>query len=222
MWDSERKTVVEIAHQMVACKLVTGTSGNISIRLQDDDAREIIAVTPSGVHYDVLGAADIVIVDSDGKTVEGKLKPSIETLLHLAIYSRREKVNAVVHTHSLYASILAVSGITMPPILDDQAVYLGGEIGVSQYSLPGTKEMAVSVVAALGNKNAVIMANHGALCVGRNIREAFDNCLLLERIAQIYINALILKKVKELPVNALQKELDLFNMNNGDVDKKER
>jgi L-fuculose-phosphate aldolase len=158
-----------------------------------------VAITPSGRYYDSLSSNDIVIVDFEGKLVEGKLKPSVETMLHIQIYKKRKKVNAIVHSHPIFSSVAAVAGLEIPAILDDQVTCLGGEIKVAEYASSGSQKMVRNVVSALGSRNAVIMANHGALSVGRDIRDALTNCEMLEKTAKIFIYAFGLGKINFLP-----------------------
>lgn len=217
MWDAEKKDIIGIAQKLTQTGLVSGTSGNVSLRLKDKNGRELIVITPSSYPYDLLEIENIAIVDLSGEQIEGNVKPSIEMELHLEIYWKRGNVNSVIHTHSVYATALAVAGLNIPPVLDDQVVYLGGEIKVSKHALPGSKEMVRNVMAALGDKNAVLMANHGVLCTGNNLRDAFDNCQLLERLAKIYIHAsqvymysIGIKKLKKLSPALLETELNMY------------
>jgi L-fuculose-phosphate aldolase len=198
MWDTEKKMVLGTAQQMVQKGLVVGNMGNVSMRLGDTSGRELLAITPSGRYYDSLDPDDIVIVDFDGKCIEGKLKPSVETMLHIEIYKTRKKVNAIVHSHPVFGSVVAVAGMEIPAILDDQVVCLGGGINVAEYAPSGSLEMVRSVVSALGERNAVIMANHGALSVGSDMRDALTNCEILEKTARIYVYALGLGKINLL------------------------
>ena len=187
MWEKERKIVLEAAREIVRTGLVTGTQGNISLRFNDSEGQELVAITPSSFNYDLMAIRDIVILDPDGNQKQGKRKPSIEAGLHLGIYHNRKKVNAIVHTHSIYASVLAVAYQNIPPILDDQVYYLGGEIKVASHALPGSKRLVKNVISALDFKNAVILANHGALAIGDDMEKALVNAQLLERIAKIYV-----------------------------------
>ncbi len=201
MWESEKKEVLEAAQRMAEKGFTVGSSGNVSLRIKESGGRELVAITPSGRYYDSMKANDIVIADFEGQRVEGELAPSIETMLHIGIYKARKKVNAVIHTHPVFGSVIAVTGMEIPPILDDQVTQIGGEIKVAQYALSGSPEMVKNVIAALGPRNAVLMANHGALGVGRNMQEAFTICELLEKTAGIYISALGLGKVNLLPAD---------------------
>jgi L-fuculose-phosphate aldolase len=210
-WKSEKEAVMKAAQQMADKGLVVGTSGNVSMRLRETSGRELVAITPNNRYYDLINIDDIGIVDFDGNLVEGELTTSIETMLHIGIYKARNKVNAVVHTHPVFSSVFSVAGREIPPVLDDQISYLGGEIKVADYSLPGSQELVQNVVPALGQRNAVILANHGALTVGRDMREAFTNMEMLEKTARIYMYALSVGKINPVPAVALEMEQAYFN-----------
>jgi L-fuculose-phosphate aldolase len=210
MWESEKKTVIEMAQEMARKGLVVGTAGNVSLRLKDPSGRELMAITPSGRYYDSLKVDDIVVVDFEGQRVEGELKASIETVMHIEVHKARKKVNAVVHAHPAFCSAIAVAGMDIPPLIDEQVIYIGGEIKVAQYALPGTPELAKNAVAALGPRNAVILANHGVLSVGRDMREALTICELAEEMAKIYVSAMSLGKVNLLPAEVVELEKAFF------------
>jgi L-fuculose-phosphate aldolase len=210
MWESEKKQVIEAAQEMERKGLVVGTAGNISLRLKDPSGRELLAITPSSRYYDSLKVDDIVVVDFAGQKVEGELKATIETVMHIEVHKARKKVNAVVHAHPAFCSAIAVAGLDIPPLIDEQVIYIGGEIKVAQYALPGTPELAKNAVAALGPRNAVILANHGVLSVGRDMREALTICELAEEMAKIYVSALSLGKVNPLPAEVVELEKAFF------------
>ena len=182
--------------------LVVGTSGNISLRLPSDGKNQLMAITPTSRHYDTLKADDIPIIDFDGKRVAGDLPPSIETPMHIGIYRARKDVNAIIHTHSVFASAAAVAGIDIPTLLEDQAAFLGGEIKLAGYAASGTPEQMANVLAALGDRNAVLLANHGAVGTGRAMRDAFTACELIEKTARVYFLTLSTGKVNQLPEKA--------------------
>jgi len=210
MWESEKRQVIEAAQEMERKGLVVGTAGNISMRLKDPDGRELLAITPSGRYYDLLKVDDIVVVDFAGQRVEGELKATIETVMHVEVHKARKKINAVVHAHPPFCSAIAVAGMDIPPLIDEQVILIGGEIKVAQYGFPGTPDLAKNVVSALGPRNAVILANHGVLSVGRDMREALTICELAEELAKIYISALGLGKVNSLPAEVIDLEQSLF------------
>jgi L-fuculose-phosphate aldolase len=210
-WQEEKKTVLETSRKMLDEGLVVGTAGNVSIRLPIETGRQLLAITPSMRPYDSLDVNDIQILDFETKKVEGNLEPSMETGLHIGIYKVRQDVNAIVHTHSIYASAISVAGLNIPPILDDQVVFLGGEIKVAGYAISGSNEQMVNVLAALEDRNAVLLANHGAVGTGGSIDEAFTVCELIEKTARIYLLALSAGSVNELPTKAIRVEKELYH-----------
>ena len=210
-WREEKKVVLEAAQQMPEKGLVVGTAGNISLRLPPEGERELLAITPSSQPYDSLVVDDIQIVDFNGKTIEGNLRPSMETMLHIGIYQSRKNVNAVIHTHSVFASAVSVAGRDIPPILDDQIAFLGGSIKLARHALSSSREQVVNVVAALGDRNAVLLPNHGAIGTGRTMRDAFTACELIEKTARIYLLALSTGTVNHLPAEAIEVEKALYD-----------
>lgn len=220
MWESEKELVFQSARKMVEDGLIIGSQGNVSIRFTDAKGKQLIAITPTNIDYHFMKPGDIVILDTNGKQLAGQLKPSVETELHLNIYSTRPDVNAIVHTHSEFASMVSIMGLTIPPILDDQVIYLGGEIPVSGHAIPGTKKLADNVSSALGKANAVIMANHGALAVGIDMNKALFNSRLLEKLAKVFVYATLSGKIQKLPPLEVEKEIELFNSGGGEVAEK--
>ena len=215
-WANEKRLVLEAAREMAAMGLVTGSSGNVSLRVEPSgDSGELLAITPSGRAYSSLTDEDIVIADFDVEPVEGELTPSSEALLHVAAYRARSDVNAVIHTHSVYCSVAAVAGLEIPPIIDEMMISVGGPIKVSEYRFPGSEELADSVCAVLGERNAALIKNHGAVGVGRDLRQALDVCALIERVAQVYVYASLLGKVEALPADVVEAELALYRMRQG-------
>ena len=201
--------IVEAGKRMLHKGLVIGTSGNISIRISGEDK---IVITPSQIKYDKIGVNDIVVVDFKKNVLEGDRSPSVETGMHIGVYETRPDVGAIVHTHSVYASAIASLGKTIPPFLDDIVLMLGGEIEVAEYGMPGSKELADNAVRALGKKNAVLLANHGSLCCGKNLEGAFVNAELVERVAKIFILSSLLGKPKNLPQDVVQLEQQIFEL----------
>jgi L-fuculose-phosphate aldolase len=215
-WNSERKAVLEAAQRMSGKGFVVGTAGNVSMRLREPGGRELMAVTPTSRYYDTIGVDDIAIVDFDGQRVEGEFSPSVETMLHIGVYKARKKVNAVIHSHPVLSSAFAVAGREIPPIVDDQVTYLGGAIKVAEYALSGSEDLVKNTLAALGPRNVVLLANHGAVCVGKDLREAFTNCEMLEKTAKIYICVLSMGRPIPIPAESLEAMNLYFNYVHGD------
>lgn len=217
-WLEAKKLVLETARRMAENGLVVGTSGNVSLRLPPQGGRPLLAITPTSRDYDLMSADDIQIIDFEAEPVEGDLPPSVETMLHIGIYRARKNVNAVIHTHSVYASAISATGQDIPPLLEDQMAFIGGPIKLAQYAPSGSEAMVANVIAALEERNAVLLPNHGAVGVGRTIREAFTVCELLEKTARIYFLALSLGKVNPLPDDALRAGKAYFTMMQSQVE----
>jgi len=202
-----KEEIVKYARLIAENKLVIGTSGNVSARVNEG-----IAITPTSVDYSLMEPDDVLALDMDGEVVSGERNPSIEKMMHLGIYRKREDVKAVIHTHSKYASAVAALEISIPPILDEMVNYLGGEIKTAKYSMPGSSELAENVVGALEDRNGVLLSHHGALACGKDLKTAFENSLRIERISEIYVIAHIVGKPGSLPEEAIELERDIFEI----------
>ena len=210
---AEKRAVVQTARRMAELGLTTGSSGNVSVRLEPDGTRDLLAITPTGRRYSDLSDDDVVVADFELDPVEGELPPSSESLLHVAIYRARPDVGAVIHTHPVFASVVAVAGVQeIPPMIDEMVVSIGGAIEVSKYAFPGTQELADSVCAALGARNSALIGNHGAVGVGRDLAEALDVCELTERLAQVFVYSSLLGKVNTMPEDIVDAEAAIFRM----------
>ena len=217
-WQSERTVVVQAAQQLLRLGLVAATSGNVSLRLEGDEKEGLIAVTPASTDYETMTPEDIVIVDYDVDVIEGDAVPSSESLTHVAVYKARSDISAVIHTHSIYASVLAVAGVPLPPILDELVAYLGGPVEVAEYGFPSSEDLGEKAIQAMGERNAVFIRNHGVLAAGRDMPDALRACELVERAAQIYIQARALGSVRTLPSEVVEAEVNIFRMRQGTAD----
>ena len=177
-----RVEIINAAKKMAGQNMLPGSWGNISVRVDE----ETFAVTPSGHGYDNLMPQDIVIVDAAGSTLDGTLIPSSELPLHLAIYKAQPDAEAVVHTHSIYASACAAARRDIPPLIEDMVQIMGGPVHCAEYALPGTDELAQNVINAMGGKRAALMANHGVACWGTTLDEAMMVAGIVEKAAQLY------------------------------------
>lgn len=189
------QAVIDYAHYMTEKGLIAGTWGNISVRIPDTT---MIAITPSGRDYTTLTPNDIAIVDLSGKWIGGNHKPSSELPLHLAVYRARTDISALIHTHSIYASACAAARRSIPAIIEDVAMMNGGDIEVAEYAANGSAELAENTVRALGEHQSVLLANHGMLGCGANLKEAMTMCELVEKTARIFIAAQSLGGAVEL------------------------
>lgn len=190
--------LVAAGKQMLEKKLTVETWGNISLY----DAESGLAyMTPSAMPYHTIVEDDVVVVRlSDGEVVEGHRKPTVEKELHLGVYRSRPEIRAVIHTHPVYSQVFAVLHQSIPPIIDEAAQALGGEVLTAEYALPGSQELADNTIKALGkDKMACLLANHGAVCLGKDLGKAFKTCAVLEMTAQIYQMALAIGKPHVIP-----------------------
>ena len=206
--DAARQQVAEAARKMAELGLVSGTSGNVSARLPDG----LMAITPMDKSYEGMSADDIVVVDGELNSFEGDLMPSSESLLHAAIYDARADVGGIVHTHAVYSSAVAAVGMGIPPIVDEMVVTLGGEVRVSEYAPPASEEVAKRVCEALGNRDAALIRNHGAVAVGADPETALAASVLTERVAQIFVLSSILRSPTALPDDVVASEAAIFEM----------
>lgn len=180
--------------------LVVGSAGNVSRRV--GAAR--IAVTPTAVPYETMLAEDIVIVEVEsGLVVDSLHAPSYELPMHLAVYRSRPEVGALVHTHAPFVTTLSVLRRPLPPIIDEQLLYLGGTIEVTDYAFTGTDAVGTNVVRALGDRTAVLLANHGNVCIGRDLRQALHVAVVMEACARVYVQALQAGQPVLLPQESL-------------------
>ena len=177
----DRAAIVDACRQLTESGLLRGTSGNISVR---DPSSGSIAVTPSGVAYRSLTPADVVVVDAGGARLDGDLVPTSETALHLAVYRARPDVGAVVHTHSVFATVFAVLGEPIPPV-HYLLARAGGAVPVAPYARYGTPELADNCVATLGGRRAVLLANHGLIATGSDLAAAVTTAEDVEYVAEL-------------------------------------
>jgi L-fuculose-phosphate aldolase len=179
-----KELIVSSGLKMLNSGMTVETWGNISAR---DPRSGWIYLTPSGMDYSKINEADVVVCDPDGNILEGHRKPTIEKDLHLEIYKRRDDVNAIVHTHPIYSTVFSCMGEDIPPIIDEAAQVLMGECRRVDYALPGTAELAENCVKALGDTAmSCLLQSHGAVCVGKDMDNAFKVSKVLEMTAEIY------------------------------------
>jgi L-fuculose-phosphate aldolase len=174
-----REQLVAYSARLLADGLAVGSAGNLSVRIGD-----LVAITPSGISYHELAAADIAIVDLSGAEVDAAEVPSTETPMHLAVYAAT-RAGAVVHTHSPEVIALSATNDELPAI-HYAITSLGGPVRVAPYVRFGSAGLADAATQALAGRQAAILRNHGAICYGRSLAEAYDHALLLEWLAQVY------------------------------------
>lgn len=182
----EREQVLRVAKKLAASKLVTLSAGNVSLRIDGSH----IAITPSDILYETMQVNDVVIVDYQGKVVDGELQPSSETPMHCLLLRERPDVGAIIHTHSPYAQAFAVARREIPAIAVESM--LVGVIPVAPYCAPGTVELGQTALETLTryNTKACLLANHGLLAIGNDLAQAYAVAQKSEELAAIYLRAL--------------------------------
>ena len=189
--EQERELLTEYGRRMSRAGLSVGTSGNLSIYVPEEG---LMAITPSGLAYEATTPADIVVMDLEAHVVEGERKPSSEWALHTTFYKHKPHARAVVHTHSVYCTTLAVLG---EPI---RAVhYVIGDAGAAEvpcapYQLFGTEALAEAAMEVCGKSDGVLLGNHGLVCCGKDIKGAYGLACNLEYIAEIQCRAMSIGK----------------------------
>lgn len=195
------------AKKMFEAGLVVGSAGNVSRRA----GANRIALTPSSIAYDVLTADQVVLVDvASGEAVDSTCAPSYELPMHLAIYRSRPEVAAIVHTHAPFVTTLSILRRPLPPVIDEMVVWLGGAVDVADYAFTGTDAVGTNVVRTLGDRMGVILANHGNVCIGRDLAQALHAAVVMEACARVYVQALQIGEPVQLPQESIAAGHRLF------------
>ena len=179
--DSLREEVRQTARRMAELGLVRGSSGNVSLRI-----RERILITASGVPYEALSTDQIIEIDYDGMKHSGNGDASSEWRMHVEIYRTREDVQAIVHTHSPFATAAAVALRSVPVVHDEGRILFGEALPVSAHAPPGSWELAKAVADALAEGKATLIGHHGAVTVGATLQEALTLAEKVEETAQLF------------------------------------
>lgn len=204
--EKEREQVIEYSLKLLSEGLTNGTAGNVSIFNRE---KGLVAISPTGVSYSELTPEMISIVDLDGKLIEG-LKPSSELEMHMILYRNREDVNAVIHTHPVYTTVLACLRQDLPAIDYMIAVTGATKVKCAEYASYGTKELAENAYKAMGSSLAVILANHGLTTAGKDIANALNITVQVEYISNLYIKAKNIGEPIVLPDNEMNSMLERF------------
>jgi L-ribulose-5-phosphate 4-epimerase len=196
MLESLREEVCRLNMELPKNNLVAWTGGNLSGR---DPQSGLMVIKPSGVRYECLTPDNMVIVNMDGKVVEGKLKPSSDTYAHLYIYRHRPEIYGVVHTHSTFATAFAAVNRPIPAVLTAICDEFGGPIPCGGYAKVGGDEIGREVIRSIGDSPAILMKNHGAFTIGKTPEAALKAAVMLEDVARSVFYALQLGQPDEIP-----------------------
>jgi ribulose-5-phosphate 4-epimerase/fuculose-1-phosphate aldolase len=198
-YQSYKQEVVDTCHTLLERGYLKATEGNISTRIKGQDK---FAITPSNYDYAKMQAPDICILDHSTILIEGKMKPSIESGMHAAVYQNRADVHCVIHTHQPYASALALIKMPIPALFDEQVRFLGRGVDIIAYAPSGTGFLRNAVKSKVkNNNNAYILQNHGVLVFGGTMEQAIHNMALLEKCALTYLLAIMTeKRISKIPL----------------------
>lgn len=201
--DKMREKIIETGLTLVEERLVQGTWGNVSARVDEEN----MLVTPKGLGYELLMPEDLVLVNVNTLEHTGKNKPTTERKIHAAVYRDRPEINAVIHTHSMWCSSLASARVGIPAINDEMKNIVGGDVKVGKYGLPSTGKLTKNAMKALEGRKACLMAGHGVIACGESIEEALEVCRLIENTAKTYIMSKVLEisGEKEVTIEAFEK-----------------
>ena len=194
--DELRAVVCQLNGELPRHNLVAWTSGNVSAR---DPSTGLVVIKPSGIRYENLTPKSLVVVDLEGKVVEGKLKPSSDTFAHVYVYRHRQDVNGVVHTHSTFATAWAAVGKPIPPVLTAICDEFGGPIPIGAYAKIGGDEIGQEIIRSIGASPAILLKNHGVFTIGRTPEAAVKAAVMVEDVARTVFYAMQLGQPDEIP-----------------------
>jgi len=194
-----KQEVVDTCHALLNRGYLKATEGNISSRVK---GHKFFAITPSNYDYAKMQVDDICVLDYETNQIDGKMKPSIESGMHAAVYQNRTDVHCIIHTHQPYASALALIKMPIPALFDEQVRFLGRGVDIISYSPSGTSFLKNAVKAKIkNNNNAYILQNHGVLVFGGTMEQAVHNMALLEKCALTYLLAIVSeKRISKIPL----------------------
>lgn len=181
-----REKLVGLHQLLVRYELVTWTAGNVSARALDDRGEQVMVIKASGVDYDELDEAAMIVCDLDGRVLDGSLSPSSDTAAHAYVYRQLADVHGVVHTHSTYACAWAARHEPIPCVLTAMADEFGGPVPVGPFAIIGDDSIGRGIVETLEHHRspAVLMANHGVFTIGASARTAVKAAVMCEDVAR--------------------------------------
>jgi L-fuculose-phosphate aldolase len=183
-----KQEIVKTGKKLYQKGLIVSTEGNISVKVDE----KLLLTTPGGVNKGLLTTNEVVETNLQGIKRKGALEPSSELRMHLAVYRVRSDVNAAVHAHPPVGTGFAVAGLALDKFVLPEVVVTLGTVPLIQYATPTTDELAELVADAIRNHDALLLANHGALTVGRNLLDAYHKMETLEQFARISLVARLL------------------------------
>jgi L-ribulose-5-phosphate 4-epimerase len=207
MLEKLKEELVQLHLELPKNNLVMWTGGNVSAR---DPETGLVVIKASGIHYEDMGPEHMLVVDMDGKVVEGDFKPSSDVHSHLYIYKHRPDVGGIVHTHSRYATAFAAVGKSIPCVLTAIADEFGGPIPCGKFALIGDEAIGKMVVDTIGKSPAVLLKNHGVFTIGKNATAAVKAAVMTEDVAATVWMALQIGTPDAIPQDDVDKLHDRY------------
>src|SRR5271157_2500322 len=202
MLETLRAQIWKLHLELPKNNLVSWTGGNVSGR---DPETGYVVIKPSGVRYEDLRPEHLVVLDMEGRAIEGDLRPSSDTASHLYIYRHRPDICGIVHTHSPYATAFAALGRPIPVYLTAIADEFGGPIPCAGFALIGGEQIGQEVVKSIGASSAVLLKNHGVFTVGTSAEAAVKAAVMVEDVARTVWIALQIGRPEEIPAEQVAK-----------------
>ena len=200
--EKERELIVEYGKKLIDTGLTKGTGGNLSIYNRE---KKLMAISPSGIDYYKIKPKDVVILDLDGNKIDGDKTPSSEYDMHRIFYKNRTDIDAIIHTHTMYATTIACLNWDLPPV-HYMVALAGPNVRCAKYATYGTKELAENAFKAMENRKAVLLANHGLLTGAKDLANAFNITEEIEYCAELYYRTKCIGK----PVILSDEEMNLM------------
>jgi L-fuculose-phosphate aldolase len=200
-----------VAQESLRTNLVHGTAGNFSARLPDGN----VVLTPSSLPYETMTLDDLVVCDLEGNVVEGTNGPTTEKMLHLACLKAYDDIHSVIHCHAKFCTMFAITHQPIPCVIEEVEVFVGGDVPVANYKFTGSQDLADEVSKWVGDRAAVLMANHGLLTVGKSPKDALKVANLVEITAEMVWGAKVLGELVPLPDKTRQKMAPIYKMMRG-------
>ena len=205
MHENERQQVIETGLALEHYRLISLSGGNVSLRIGPH-----LLVTPSGMAYETLGPEDVVVMDGEGKVLEGKRRPSVDTAALLYIFRHLPAVNAIIHTHQPYATAIGLVLDELPAFCTTLVNATLGAVKVAPYSSAASLDMGLRTVENIGDRRAVILRNHGVITVGASLKEALYAAVYLEDAARSFIAARALGVPRVLDEGQVAEAVEVF------------
>lgn len=207
MFEKEKMEIIKGGMKLDRYGLISLAGGNLSLRMPSGE----LLVTPSGMIYEDMVADDVIVMDLNGKIIEGTRKPSSDTPAILYIFNQRPDVHAVIHTHQPYATALSlIEEGEFRADLTTLGNACGGNVPIAPYSSPGSEEMGVDTVNYLGQGHAVILAHHGVMTTGDSLKQALNAAVYLEECAKGYLAARAVGPTKHLTDAQIRQTVEIY------------